>query len=142
MNSLYLVSRIVFVSFFLLFYSPLLLAQPVNDNCSDAIRLDNLDGFCSETAAFSNINATDDEDMSSFACIGENNQDVWFKFIVLEPNITITVIGETGGNLAGGSLRNPAVELYFAPERNCDNELEFIECATDEAGIGLSLIHI
>ena len=70
------------------------------------------------------------------SCIDENNKDVWFKFIPLEPNITITVIGQTDGNNPGGTLRNPAVELYFAPDGNCKNGLDFADCDTDDNGTG------
>jgi len=117
-------------------------AQPSNDDCSNAILLDNIQVFCSDPDAYTNSGATNDvDDLTLSTCTDDKDQDVWFKFIPLEPNITITVIGRTGGNAPGGTLRNPAIELLFAPGGDCKDELDYVDCGADEDGTGTATVN-
>ncbi len=130
--------------FSILFFlaSPLLLfAQPINNECTNAILLDNIIDYCSRVEEFTNIAATHDEDMPITSCVAENNQDVWFRFIANRPNITIGIIGQTGGNLPSGTLSNPAVELLVATGGDCREGVDFIECATDDNDSGTATIN-
>lgn len=109
---------------------PSLYAQPSNDVCSNATVLENILNFCSESGAFSNENATSDPTFPIFSCPTQNNDDVWFKFTAIAPNVSISVTGRTGGNFPGGTLRNPEVQLLFADNSNCAN-FQSIECDDD-----------
>ena len=120
--------------FIILFISPLhLWAQPANDDCQNAILLDDIVNFCSPPEAFTNASATSDIDLPIFTCPTENNNDVWFRFVAVATSVTISVTGQTGGFAPGGTLRNPEVQLLFSQDGNCTN-WQAIECDSDEVG--------
>ncbi len=81
---------------------------PANDNCSGAITLANLSGFCSAAAAYSNVNATAGGLVKSQAWPSAGN-DVWFKFTATAFDVNISVTGNENGN---GTLVLPLVALY------------------------------
>ncbi|MEM6317057.1 MAG: gliding motility-associated C-terminal domain-containing protein [Bacteroidota bacterium] len=116
--------------------------QPANDACQNAIVLTDLQDFCSEDEAFTNVNATANDETPQSLCTGDKSRDVWFAFTPLAPNISITVTGATGGNFPGGTLRRPAVELMLAVDGDCrTNNLDFIECATDDSRSGIVTVN-
>ena len=92
---------------------------PSNDNCISPIVISDVNNFCSEQRAFSNIDAGFDENMQDIiSCLDRGGKDVWFSFIAEGTDVVITAIGATGGNFPGGSLENPEVELFFVDECN------------------------
>jgi gliding motility-associated-like protein len=113
--------------FFALFLSAVGFAQPANDECINATPLTDVSNWCSAIAEFSNIGATESPEPSPFCfpTIQENN-DVWFSFVAIAPDINISVIGAIAVN-PGGTLTLPQLALY---EGDCGN-LNEIECISD-----------
>ncbi|MTB51973.1 gliding motility-associated C-terminal domain-containing protein [Lewinella sp. W8] len=92
----------------------LLVAQPANDECGNAILLPEELSFCSGGSAFSNIDATPSFTPNDYPiCIDERDQirDVWFSFVALRNSANIQVRGAVSGN-SGGTLRAPQFALY------------------------------
>lgn len=74
-------------------------AQPPNDDCAQALVIQNVSNYCSA-----------DKEFSTEKAIGN---DVWFQFTARAFDANVSVSGNTDGtgNL-GGTLLNPVVELY------------------------------
>ena len=91
-----------------IFLLPMLsLAQPSNDFCLDAIRINDVTKYCSKVGEFSNIGATFDPTNGDFdkpTCWPNSNNDVWFRFVALNSDVIITINGST--------LKKPEVALY------------------------------
>ena len=109
---------------------PSLLAQPVNNECGTAIPLTDLDDWCSNNAAFTNVGS----DLSGFgpaSCFSNAaGGDVWFSFVAIATDVVIVVEGAT--NVApGGSLNNPEVALYLG---DCSGVINEQRCDADIAG--------
>ncbi len=108
--------RIKFLLIFLAFSSLTIHAQPVNDDCLSAIFLNNSDNWCSDRAAFSNINGTayagppPDDD-----CFLQLQNEVWFAFVADAPAIYIKISGLVNGL---GTLTNPGIGVFKGP---CSN---------------------
>lgn len=102
-------------------------AQPANDECTNAIILDNVKSFCSANGAYSNAGATISAQTSP-GCFPNNqdNNDVWFAFVAQGSNISVSVTGNTAIN-PGGTIRNPQFILY---KGNCNNLTE-VACISD-----------
>jgi len=109
---------------------PSLLAQPINNECQDAILLTELDDWCSENAAFTNVNA----DLSGFgpaSCFSNaNGGDVWFRFVATATDVVIVVEGETEV-APGGTMNSPEVALYLG---NCNGVINEQRCDADVNG--------
>lgn len=107
----------------------LLLAQPANDDCSNAILIDDIIQGCSEEGAYSNEGATP-TNFSGSSCTSSDGADVWFRFTAIATDLTLTVNGSSGGETNGGSLGQPEAELYV--DNNCslnnDNSFQVLEC--------------
>src|SRR6187549_1038537 len=52
-------------------------AQPANDNCSNAVVITSLDGTC----VTGNDNTLSTEDIGPSSCTAGTNENVWFRFI-------------------------------------------------------------
>lgn len=102
------------------------LAQPPNDDCDNAIELNDVSSWCSSVAAFSNINATDSGISPSCFPTNQANNDVWFSFVAQATDVNISVTGDIDFN-AGGTLADPQFALYLG---DCGN-LTQIACASD-----------
>ncbi|MVN20535.1 gliding motility-associated C-terminal domain-containing protein [Mucilaginibacter arboris] len=123
--------RILLLSVFFLGLSAALKAQaPVNDDCSGAIALTNVSNFCSDNAAYTNVNATAGGLAKSQAWPSEGN-DVWFKFIATAFDVNISVTGNANG---GGTLTSPLIALYTTPD--CSNFTELIGSNTSTTTLG------
>lgn len=108
--------------------SPLLaMAQPVNDECVNAIMLTEVVNWCSEPAAYSNIDATVSAGDNPF-CFPNNtaNKDVWFAFVAEANTVNVSVIGGVTNN-PGGNQQNPQMVIYSG---TCENRID-IGCASD-----------
>ncbi len=117
------------LSFFILLFwcrSGLLLAQPVNDECTGAINIADVTNFCSAVGAFSNVNATP-TNLAAPICWPNVSNDVWFRFTANATDVTITIKGQTPSQ-PGGTLQRPQVAIYLNTSPNCQtgtfNQLE------------------
>lgn len=125
MNSRYTNWVFKHILFFGLLLSPVFVfAQPANDECEGAIEIFDIVS-CSEPRAFTNDGANP-SNFTGNSCTSNGGNDVWFKFTAIATDLTITVIGNTGDNSAGGSLRQPEAELYF--DNNCTGSFQVLQC--------------
>ncbi len=98
--------------FTLLFLGLFLLAtaastQPVNNDCSGAIALDDGSDWCSGTSEFTFQGATT-SGAPAASCFMGTNADLWFSFTPNATEVSITTIG----NLLQGSLESAFIVLY------------------------------
>ncbi|MCB0549761.1 MAG: gliding motility-associated C-terminal domain-containing protein [Phaeodactylibacter sp.] len=98
-----------------------LAAQPVNDDCSGAILLEDVSDWCSEMGAFNN-QAAGNSAVPTPSCFSGPFADVWFSFIPFATDVTATIIGSTGVNL----LESPEIALY---QGSC-GALQEVACAS------------
>jgi gliding motility-associated-like protein len=119
-------TTVFFLSFF---FSLSLWAQPVNDDCENAILIEMLNG-CSPVEAYTSAGATP-SGYSGASCFANGENDVWFTFTPRATDVTITIIGATRGGAPGGTLRQPEVALYLG---NCGGTITEEECARDQNG--------
>lgn len=111
-------------------------AAPQNDDCSRAILLRNVSGWCSAPRQYTNQNATPSglENPDCFpSYLLEKDNDVWFKFTAKANTVNISVIGAVDGN-PKGTLRFPQFALY---QGSCGN-LRYVACMSD--GIGYNIV--
>ncbi|RZK34655.1 MAG: hypothetical protein EOO90_30480, partial [Pedobacter sp.] len=86
-------------------------APPVNDELANAINISNTTGFCSEDAAYNNLEATSSSMYNkpmSWMAIGK---DVWFKFTATKYDVNISVSGAVNSG-SPNTLINPLIALY------------------------------
>ena len=69
------------------------LAQPVNDECANAIELTDIQNWCSATEAYSNI-STSTSGQGRPGCYTQDGQDIWFRFTANSTSINIRVLGD------------------------------------------------
>ncbi len=99
----------LFLVLLISFSSIILKAQiPVNDDCSNAIKIGTVKGFCSGSAAYSNVNATPSGFGKAVEWQAVGN-DVWFSFVATAYDVNINV---KAGGTASGTLQNPLIALY------------------------------
>ena len=105
----------------------LVLAQPANDECVNAIMLEDVTNWCSDPGAYSNIDATESADPSPLCFPNTTeNKDVWFAFVAEATTVNVSVIGRVDNN-PGGTQQNPQMVIY---EGSCGN-LTDIGCSSD-----------
>ena len=95
--------------------TPFLSGQVTNDVCSTAIELTDLVSWCSQPAAFSNINAQDEAEVEKPFCFFDTpiNKDVWFSFTAIGNTVNVAVTGKVESNQqdVGGSIEKPNIAL-------------------------------
>jgi len=112
------------------FAFPSLFAQPVNNECQDAILLTELDDWCSANAAFTNVNA-DPSGFGPASCFSNaNGGDVWFRFVATATDVVVVVEGATDV-APGGTLRRPEIALYSG---DCTGVISEERCDADVSG--------
>jgi len=111
----------------LLFTAPAAFGQPVNDECENAIPIDQVRSFCSEVGAFSNEGTTDPTTYDPATCFSGSEGDVWFTFVPEATTVTISVIGNEPAS-PGGTLNNPEVALYSGA---CGGRIDQMRCGAD-----------
>ncbi|MGI4020160.1 MAG: PKD domain-containing protein [Janthinobacterium lividum] len=122
---------ILLLSLFFLGFTAFVKAQaPVNDNCFGAITLTDVTDFCSDNAAYNNVNATASGlgQSQSWPSVGN---DVWFKFIATAFDVNVAVTGNANGS---GTLNTPLVALYTTAD--CSSFSEMIGSNTSTATLG------
>jgi gliding motility-associated-like protein len=95
----------------LIFYSLCSFSStPQNDELRDAITLNSVINYCSDDAAFSNIDATESayRKGSFWPSAGK---DIWYKFTAVRTDISIAVTGKTTGS-GSNTLLSPLVAIY------------------------------
>lgn len=110
-----------------LLFAIAILAQPVNDDCVNAINLPDVTSWCSQPFEFTNEASTPSA-VANPTCFPNNQtvNDVWFSFVAEATAVNISVTGATSVT-TGGTLRNPQYALYSG---DC-NSLTAIGCASD-----------
>ncbi|NUO00636.1 MAG: gliding motility-associated C-terminal domain-containing protein [Saprospiraceae bacterium] len=108
-------------------FSLILMAQPANDECINAIELTDVTSWCSNPAEFTNQGSTPSA-VPNPTCFPNNQtvNDVWFSFVAEATAVNISVTGATAVT-TGGTLRNPQYALYSG---DCNN-LTAVGCASD-----------
>jgi len=112
-----------------------LFAQPANDDCGNALLIDDIIQDCSAVGQYTNEGATP-TNFTGSDCTSNNGNDVWFRFTAIATDLTLTVNGDDGG-----TLRQPEAELYV--DNNCttnsDNSFTSIEC---ESGSSTDIVEL
>lgn len=98
---------------------------PANDNCSGAITLNTVINFCSDNAAYSNVNATASGLTAAQSWPSAGN-DVWFKFTAIAFDVNISITGNVNG---AGTINTPLIAIYTTPD--CSNFTDIIGSATN-----------
>ncbi len=103
------------------------LAQPANDECINAIPLNNVTSWCSPNGQFTTIGSTPSTvpNPSCFPNTAAVN-DVWYSFVAVANTVNISVAGNVS-NTPGGTISNPQFALYTGA---CNN-LTLVDCASD-----------
>ncbi len=111
-------------------------SAPGNDHCSKAMLLKNVTNFCSAPRQFTNFEATpggpDPAKCFPQYFIGDDDNDVWFKFTAVASVVNIRVIGAIRNN-PGGTLQFPQMALYRG---NCKALYE-VGCISDGQGYNI-----
>jgi gliding motility-associated-like protein len=133
---------IVLATFFVFLELNVLNAQPANESCQNAIMLGNLNNFCSAVRAGTTVGATDDAATTGSytppPCWGGGAvNDVWFKFIAIATDITITINGNQGSP-SGGTLNRPQVALYGG---TCGGTINEMVCGSPPGGQNIIQIY-
>ncbi len=127
--------------FILLLVAPLFaisqgFSQAANDECDTAIPINNVVNWCSGVGEFSNETATA-SGFGGASCVTNVSHDVWFSFIAVAPDVTVTVIGNTSIS-PGGTLSAPEVSLYGG---NCGGTINELQCETDNGNDGIEELY-
>lgn len=103
-------STILFVLLLTCIISRAGFAPPINDELLNAINISNTSAFCSEDAAYNNLEATSSPYPASLGwpAIGK---DVWFKFTASKYDVNISVSGKVNAS-SSNSLIAPLVAIY------------------------------
>jgi len=102
----------------LVFLTPKLQAQVLNDECFTATVISDPQDYCSGETEFTNVGATASADPRPF-CWTDVQNDVWFSFIPTEPAALISIFGQNTVN--DGRLNDPALVIYSG---SCNNLVE------------------
>ncbi len=124
-----LIKKILVPIFFLFAGTIFLHAQPINDECNNAIILTDLDNWCSTSGQFTTVDATASPETQPSCFPATEVNDVWFAFVASANTVNISVNGNTAGN--GGTLQNPQLTLYSGV---CGAGLVEEECISDAVG--------
>lgn len=128
--------RTIFTLLFTSFVA-LLIAQPANDECANAINIPSIEGYCSGATEFTTTDATTSTGygipaMCSPAWDGDQN-DVWFTFTTTPTIIDVTI------SITGATLQQPQVAIYRG---DCSGfaELACVQSAAGENSISLDVL--
>lgn len=105
--------RFSFLLLFILFFGKSVQAAfspPINDELANAISILNTTVYCSDDAAYNNIDATS-SNYAKPSNWSNTGKDVWFKFTATKYDVNISVSGKVDANSIN-TLINPLVTLY------------------------------
>ena len=109
-----------------------LVAQPVNDECINAIELGDITNWCSNSGAYNNTGATPSiEDTPG--CFNGTGPDIWFKFTSASTSVNIRVLGDIVDiygitAFSQGTMTRPRLALYIG---SCE-DLILVGCDEDD----------
>lgn len=106
-----------------LFAFSAIFAQVANDECETAISVPA--NFCSGVSEYTNSNATE-SGYGAATCMSNALNDVWYSFVAVAPDVTITV--------TGSSLSSPQVALYVG---NCGGTINQLGCESGGQNVEL-----
>ena len=139
MNKIYLKEKASLFGFLFFFLCPILLfAQPANDECINALLIDDIAQTCSTVGQYSNEGATS-TNFSGGSCTSSNGNDVWFRFTAIATDLTLTVIGDNDAETPGGTLSQPEAELYIDNCGQNNTGFQVLEC---ERGTSSSVVEL
>ena len=101
----------LFIFISMLLRGDILLAQPANNECINAIEIRDPRNYCSRSAEFTNVSATLSTVSAVSFCLSPNGADVWFSFRALATDVRATIQGATA-DAPTGTLRRPEAELF------------------------------
>ena len=103
-----------------LFQSSILFSQTLNnDDCSRAIRINDVTDWCSGIMEFTNVGATPTNFVNGTPCQSGDHADVWFVFTAVATDVTIIV--------QGAGLNGPEAMLILG----CGGTQQILECQSD-----------
>lgn len=110
-------------------FSILSFAQPTNDECINAIPINNPVAYCSNSGEYTSVNATASANASP-GCWTSPLNDVWFSFTAVASDVSVVVLGDVN-NANWGTMSFPEAAIY-------DNCLATtaMACATDATASG------
>lgn len=109
-----------------------LLAQPVNDECANAIELTDVNNWCSDADAYNNSSANQSSQTAPRCLLSNGSfRDVWFTFKAIGTDLNVRVIGLIDKD-PGGTMSNPEVSVY---QGDCSNLTE-LGCNSDAFNAG------
>ena len=111
-------------------------AQPLNDDCDQAVLLSNVQNYCSAKAEFTNVAGTTSS-VGAASCFS-GGADVWFRFVATATDGTVTVRGDDPTD-SGGSLQRPEVAIYTGV--NCTSLTE-VKCDASSVGSHVVSSHL
>ncbi len=103
-----------------------------NDECEGAIPIPDPVNWCSAVGEFSNTTATA-SGFGEASCMTGVSHDVWFSFIAVAPDITLTILGNSGVQ-PGGTLNAADVAMYSG---SCSGTINELQCETDAGNNGI-----
>ena len=124
----------------------MLMAQPINDDCANAILLTDVSDWCSNKDAYTTVNATP-SGFGKASCFGSAGKDVWFRFTAIGSDATLIVRGNDN-SAPGGTLTNPEVAIYSG---DCSGPINEQQCASatgqnvislHKSGLGLGVEYL
>jgi hypothetical protein len=98
------------------------------NECNTAILLTDLDNYCSPAGTYTNATATTSAFGAPTCWTGALQQDVWFKFVAVAPNVNIKIYGQEYNS---GTLRRPRIALYSG---NCATTITELACKMSATG--------
>lgn len=119
---------------FFIFSSFKVFAQPINDDCANAIFLPNISNYCSGIAAFSNSLSTASGFGLPTCWTATATEDIWFTFTAIGTDALISASGS--GN--GGTMVRPRISIYFG---SCAGTINQLACANGTAGSGTTQLY-
>lgn len=81
-------------------------AQPINDDCEQAVSIADPTAYCSGRTEFTTVAATD-SGYGPSGCWDQVSNDVWFQFVARATGVNIVINGRN----IGSTLRSPQASL-------------------------------
>ncbi len=108
-----------------------LMAQPVNDDCSNPVRLSDITKYCSRVGEFTVVAATP-SGYGPSTCWPGVSPDVWFSFRAFASDVAFTIIGQNPLGNSGGTITQMMASMYTGV---CGGTLSEVNCARSNNGV-------
>lgn len=97
-----------YITILLLFAGSTIFSQVLNDECQFATFIPDVDGYCSGSAEFTNVDAQPDPTFPDICFLNYAN-GVWFSFVPKEPAINVRVFG---AGVGANTMAFPRMALF------------------------------